>query len=255
MAGPRVRSRRRGTGSGNTVSTASRVLMVLITFFAASFLLKSHIAVTRETTKNPGRSADTPSEKRAGVLPGGGRVDVGNSGYVGPYDQDPRLGGGSGAQGLGEEMPLRLDNKAAEGHMDYVELRCEGGEPDVDLSYWKDIPQDKTYESPWGAPARKAREQGMPQYVTFEPDNGGFNNIRMAMETVLVFARETGRTLVMPAAQKFYLLKKPAAEFADMFPIEYLSDYMDVISMEEFLETEGLTGRLGKNPPGDKSSG
>lgn len=55
---------------------------------------------------------------------------------------------------------------------------------------------------------------------------------RMAMETVLVFARETGRTLVMPAAQKFYLLNKPAAEFADMFPIEYLSDYMDVISME-----------------------
>lgn len=55
---------------------------------------------------------------------------------------------------------------------------------------------------------------------------------RMAMETVLVFARETGRTLVMPAAQKFYLLNKPAVEFADMFPIEYLSDYMDVISME-----------------------
>lgn len=54
----------------------------------------------------------------------------------------------------------------------------------------------------------------------------------MNMETVLVFARETGRTLVMPPAQKFYLLNKPAVEFADMFPIEYLSDYMDVVSME-----------------------
>lgn len=47
-----------------------------------------------------------------------------------------------------------------------------------------------------------------------------------------MFARETGRTLVMPAAQKFYLLNRPAVEFADMFPIEYLSDYMDVITME-----------------------
>lgn len=55
---------------------------------------------------------------------------------------------------------------------------------------------------------------------------------RMAMETVLVFARETGRTLVMPPAQKFYLLSRPAVEFADMFPIEDLDPYMDVISME-----------------------
>ncbi|CAN0326227.1 unnamed protein product, partial [Laminaria digitata] len=54
----------------------------------------------------------------------------------------------------------------------------------------------------------------------------------MAMETVLVFARQTGRTLVMPPAQKFYLLNRPAVEFADMFPIEYLSAYMEVLSME-----------------------
>lgn len=52
------------------------------------------------------------------------------------------------------------------------------------------------------------------------------------METVLVFAKQTGRTLVMPPAQKFYLLNRPAVEFADMFPIEYLSDYMEVMSME-----------------------
>ena len=52
------------------------------------------------------------------------------------------------------------------------------------------------------------------------------------METVLVFARQTGRTLVMPPAQKFYLLSSPAVEFADMFPIEDLSAYMEVLSME-----------------------
>lgn len=52
------------------------------------------------------------------------------------------------------------------------------------------------------------------------------------METVLVFARATGRTLVMPPAQKFYLLKKPASEFADMFPVEAFREYMDVMSTE-----------------------
>ncbi|CAN0112794.1 unnamed protein product, partial [Scytosiphon promiscuus] len=252
MSGPRGRSRRRGTGSGGTVSTASRVLMVLITVFAVTFLLKSHKAVTNEARKTVGRPADTPSEKRAGVPPRGGTFSGATSAED---DAFPMRGGGSGAQGFSKEVRLPQGKKAAEGPMDYVELQCEGGEPDVDLSYWKDITQDKTYESPWGASAREARAQGMPQYVTFEPDNGGFNNIRMAMETVLVFARETGRTLVMPAAQKFYLLNKPAAEFADMFPIEYLSDYMDVISMEDFLQTEGVTGRLGKRPPGNKISG
>lgn len=54
----------------------------------------------------------------------------------------------------------------------------------------------------------------------------------MAMETVLVFARETGRTLVMPPAQKFYLLNRPAVQFSDMFPIEALDPYMEVICME-----------------------
>lgn len=52
------------------------------------------------------------------------------------------------------------------------------------------------------------------------------------METVLVFARATGRTLVMPPAEKFYLLNKPAVEFADMFPVEAFADYMDVISTQ-----------------------
>lgn len=60
----------------------------------------------------------------------------------------------------------------------------------------------------------------------------GVKKNRMAMETMIVFARETGRTLVMPAAQKFYLLTRPAVEFSDMFPMEYLSAYMDVMSME-----------------------
>jgi hypothetical protein len=39
------------------------------------------------------------------------------------------------------------------------------------------------------------------KYITFEPDVGGWNNIRMQMELVLVFAAVTGRTLVIPPEQ------------------------------------------------------
>lgn len=89
------------------------------------------------------------------------------------------------------------------------------------------------------------------KYVTFEPDVGGWNNIRMQMETVLVFAAATGRTLVLPPDQGMYLLDKGkghqnAHHFRDFFPFEkIISDgIVKVIEMDEFLAREGMTGKL-----------
>lgn len=101
-------------------------------------------------------------------------------------------------------------------------------------------------------------------------DGGGWNNIRMAMETVVAMAFATGRTLVMPPAQGMYLLRKDRGKqntdfsFADFFHLETLSkehDGIDIISTEEFLKREALTGNLRNKttgevalPPGNRTN-
>lgn len=74
-------------------------------------------------------------------------------------------------------------------------------------------------------PPLSTADDGLTKYVTFEPDVGGWNNIRMQMETVLIFAAATGRTLVLPPDQPMYLLNKGKGHqnehhFADFFPFD-----------------------------------
>jgi hypothetical protein len=77
-------------------------------------------------------------------------------------------------------------------------LRCmeEYGGPDdayaeAEMAFWSDIPSDAGYKSPF-------MDDEEERYLTFEPDHGGWNNIRMAMETALVMSHAMGRTLVLP---------------------------------------------------------
>jgi hypothetical protein len=60
-------------------------------------------------------------------------------------------------------------------------LNCEkfggpGLEAAQEMVYWEDIPQDSLWISPFHAKHRS----GPAQYLTFEPDQGGWNNIRYA---------------------------------------------------------------------------
>lgn len=66
-------------------------------------------------------------------------------------------------------------------------LNCDAyGGPSQELAqemvYWEDILQDAEYVSPFHRTNRD-KTMTMTQFLTFEPDHGGWNNIRMAMGT------------------------------------------------------------------------
>lgn len=148
-------------------------------------------------------------------------------------------------------------------------LNCEKyGGPSKEIAsemvYWRDIPKDAAFVSPF------ANYGASPKYLTFEPDEGGWNNIRMSMETATVLAHAMGRILVLPPEQDMYLLgkdKRPENNrftFKDFFHFDSIAEEhpsVEIISMEEFMKREAMTGNL-KNkftgqvsfPPGNVTS-
>lgn len=82
----------------------------------------------------------------------------------------------------------------------------------------------------------------------------------MSMETMIVMAHSMSRTLVMPPSQGMYLLRKDRGKqrvhfsFDDFYHLEqvgYEHAGLHVISMEEFLKTEAMTGNLVNKTTGD----
>lgn len=97
------------------------------------------------------------------------------------------------------------------------------------------------------------------KYVIFQPDGGGWNNIRMAAETVIIFAHATGRTLVLPPMQIWYLLANSKKEeenrstFSKFFDLNKLKESMSIISMEDFLTHVARKGLLKEQLNGSSS--
>jgi len=137
------------------------------------------------------------------------------------------------------------------------ELKCNGRLVDSEVIYWKIVPGDDTYESPI-TPHHGIHHD---RYLTYEYDEGGWNNIRMGMECLMVVAHAMGRTLVVPPKQHLYLLTKTHVGkdemgFDDFFDINLLRSHkgFHVLSTEEFLRKEGVTGGLhGILPPKNRT--
>jgi hypothetical protein len=153
---------------------------------------------------------------------------------------------------------LHLEGKAAQNNNDAAppsldSLDCSAfGGPSKELAqemvYWEDIPSDAKYISPF-----HVKLGSEPRYLTFEPDGGGWNNIRMAMESTIALSIAMGRTLVMPPQMKMYLLgkgdghQKRHFSFVDFFPIYEMAQEhvgLDVIPMHEYLEAQAMKGKL-----------
>ena len=128
------------------------------------------------------------------------------------------------------------------------------------MVYWKDIPADHTYESPH----RQQQQQNQKeQYLTFEPDEAGFNNQRMAFETTIGL---TGRTVVLPPKVGIANLRKGRAQqsfgFADFFDLDALQAAgVKMMEFEDFLQTVALSGNLidyhtgqATFPPGNRTN-
>ena len=139
---------------------------------------------------------------------------------------------------------------ASQDHLEVRPAKLLCPTPD-NFVYWKHIPSDHKFASPF------LQVGPTPKYMTFEPDLGGWNNIRMAMELMVMLAHVTGRTLVLPPAAFFYLLNKNKgtdenkSSFMTFFHLDRLNSTgtLPIMDMSTFLAKEALTGQLAKPLP------
>ena len=124
------------------------------------------------------------------------------------------------------------------------------------MIYWYDIPSDTEYQSPFMI----HNTPDSPKYLTFEPDEGGWNNVRMALETTIALAMSMGRILVLPPTMKYYRLwndndknltksKQNLLNFDNFYHLysiqqEHELTGLQIITFKEFLLREAMTGRI-----------
>lgn len=119
------------------------------------------------------------------------------------------------------------------------------------VKFWnrRFYPED-CYESPLRPPTKDKTPWHEMKYVVFEPDRGGWNNIRMGAEVAMVFAHATGRTLVLPAPGYWYLLTQSTnvsdnlSSFEKYYDLDKIREAVTIVSMEDFLEHVAKTPGL-----------
>jgi len=120
------------------------------------------------------------------------------------------------------------------------QLSCAkyGGPSDAaasEMVYWEDIEIDAKFISPF-------KRKDTTQYLTFEPDLAGFNNVRMGVETVVALAHAMGKTLVVPPDRTIWAMDSAESEQKNAFSFDEILHLdsikiehpgLNIISMEE----------------------
>eukprot|EP00752_Nemacystus_decipiens_P007761 g6935.t1 len=147
-----------------------------------------------------------------------------------------------------QEQQEQGGSGAVQGSMQCATTRLgEGVDNIVNIATWKDAPGDADYRHPLAA-------GNADKYVTLQKDLGGFNNIRLSLESAVAFAAATGRTFVIPPPFTIWnmnaMVPKKEVDLRELFSFDKLrqSGRVNIITTEEFLEKEAYTGQLGIEP-------
>lgn len=117
----------------------------------------------------------------------------------------------------------------------------------ISLRYW---------ETPEEPESRREEDSGKVGYLTFESDGGGLNNMRMALEYFVQLAKRSGRTLVLPPKEGWYLIDwgpmnknseksgealrmidgKKESSYEEFWDVEALGRAIPVLSAKAFYE-------------------
>ena len=115
---------------------------------------------------------------------------------------------------------------------------CNGKQVDSEVIYWRIVPGDAHYESPI-TPHHGLHHD---RYLSFEYDQGGWNNVRMSLECLIVVAHAMGRTLVIPPQQHLYLLGATHQDKHD-------TKAHDEMGFEDFFDIDLLRSHRGMTAP------
>lgn len=146
-------------------------------------------------------------------------------------------------------LKMKSDGNASLSCKPMFAPKCSGNiEMNAYVRFWRRFfHKEDCYQSPLRV-HNKANNK--TKYLVFMPDGGGWNNIRMAAETAMIFGHATGRTIVLPPEKEFYLLNKNKksldnrSTFSKFFDLDKISESVDMVSMEYFLEHVAKAGLL-----------
>lgn len=133
------------------------------------------------------------------------------------------------------------------------------------IKYWShEFSERDCYVSPTKMEVRNTRslnnnnnDHKEHKYLVFRHDSGGWNNIRCAFESIVVFAVASGRTLVLPPKERWAWLdqnqehENNLSDFYTFVNLKKLEGILHIISMEEFLNITAKRGLLRMLPPDD----